>query len=53
MKPLRREVLDDKGTCVAEEVKSEVWHIKRTDPYGNKHTVILTAATIRHLAEIL
>lgn len=53
MKPLRREILDDKGDCVAEEVKPEVWHIKRTDPFGHQHTVILTAATIRHLAEVL
>jgi hypothetical protein len=51
--PLRLETLDDEGNCVAAEVQPGVWHIKRVDPFGKIHIVILTAATIRHLAEIL
>lgn len=50
MKPLRRLKLDDKGDCIAEERVPGVWHICRIDPFGGKHTVILTIKSIKFLA---
>jgi hypothetical protein len=51
MKPLRRLTLDDKGDCIAEEIRPGIWHIHQVSSFGTKRTIILTIETIKYLAE--
>lgn len=41
------------GTTIAKQLKSDVWSITRIDPFGKGHTVVLTAETIKFLAETI
>lgn len=50
---LRHFELDDKGICTADETTPGIWQIQRTTPYGQKHIVMLTDATILYLAGLI
>lgn len=39
------------GTTIAKQLKPDVWSVTRIDLFGKSHTVVLTADTIRFLAE--
>lgn len=43
--------LDNDNRATAQLAHPGVWHIKRVDPFGKTHTVILTSETLQFLAE--